>query len=146
MNHGLKPPTVEQEEKQGSITGSVSFHGAWPDSTEEVRVAVYADFPSQAIDFYKIRAYSDYLPIESSECDYTVALDPGIYELVMVVLRKQGVGWGPNCFAGMYYSPVDTTRHGVITVESGQDIFGIDILVDLSRVGVLPPELEGIFN
>ena len=142
IDHGLKP-TGEQK---GSISGTIFFQGSWPDSTEEVSVVVYAKFPSSELDFINISVYNDTLPLWVSECNYSVELNPGRYELIMVVLRKQKEGWSPDCFAGMYYSPSDPTHHGVVAVEKGQNLVGIDISVDLSQVGVLPPELEDVFK
>ncbi len=109
-------------------------------------MAVYAKFPSSEADFYNISAYSDILSLRVLECNYTVEVNPGSYELIMVVLRKQGEPWGPDCFAGMYCSPADTTCPGVVTIKEGQNLVGIDIIVDFSRVGVLPPELEDVFK
>lgn len=144
-DHGLKPTEPEAENEKGSISGTVFFEGSWPDSTEEVRVAVYAGFPTEQMDFY-MGAYSDSLHRWVHQCDYSVELSPGTYELIMVVLRKQGEFWSPDCFAGMYYSPSDSTHHGVVALEKGQNLVDIDISVDLSGVGVLPPELEDVFK
>ncbi len=146
IDHGLKPTGPEAEGQKGSISGTIFFQGSWPDSTEEVRVVVYAEFPCREMDFYSIRAHSDPLPRWVPQCDYSVELNPGRYELIMVVLIKQGEPWSPDCFAGMYCAPSDTTHHGTVTVEKGQNLVGIDISVDLSQVGVLPPELEDVFK
>lgn len=146
IDHGLSPPGPEAENEKGSISGTVFFEGSWPDSTEEVRVAVYAGFPTEQMDFYNIKAYSDSLRRWVGHCDYSVELSPGTYELIMVVLRKQGEFWSPDCFAGMYYSPSDSTDHGVVALKKGQALVGIDISVALSAVGILPPELEDVFK
>lgn len=144
IDHGLAPPSPEPPEELGSISGTITYVGSWPDSVEDVRVAVYAQYPPP--NFFAISGFSDSLPIGVPVADYSVKVKPGVYEWVIVVLLKKGSWWGPESLLGAYYAPSDTTRPGVVTVDPGAAVTGIDIIADFSRLGVLPPEVEGILK
>jgi len=103
-------------------------------------VAVYAEYPPS--NFYLIRGFSDPIPIGVSEYEYTVSLEPGMYEWIIVVWRKEGGFWGPESLLGMYYAASDTTHPGAVQIEPGGQVIGIDIVADFEKLGVLPPEVE----
>ena len=145
IGHGIAPTERKTAEEMGTIRGKVTFLGTWPDSTAEVRVAVYGEYPPSNF-FADLRAFSDPLPLETPACEYTVSLPPGTYEWVIVVWRKEGTFWGPESLIGTYCAGSDTTRPGAVTVVAGEELGGINITADFDRRGVLPPELEDIFG
>ena len=138
IGHGIAP-------NEGTIRGRVTFLGTWPDSTAEVRAAVYVEYPPSNF-FASLIAFSDPLPLGTPACEYTVSLRPGTYEWVIVVWRKEGAFWGPESLIGTYYAGSDTTWPGAVTVVAGEELGGINITADFDRKGVLPPELERIFG
>ena len=132
-------PIPKEVPEIGVIRGTVRFLGVWPDSTAEVRVAVYEEYPPS--DFYEIRAFSDPLPIGADSARYEIRISPGIYMWIMVAWRAEGRFWGPESFLGMYHDPEDPSRPGTVTVDPGEEVRGIDILADFSRRGELPSEV-----
>lgn len=126
--------------RTGAITGTVTLAGAWPESTQEVRVAVYATYPPT--NFFAIKGYSEPFPLGASTYEYSVSLAPGTYQWVIVVWRAQGKFWGPEGYLGMYTATPDSTRPGEVAVVQGRALGGIDMAVDFARMGELPPEVE----
>ena len=132
-------PTPKEVPEVGVIRGTVRFLGAWPDSTAEVRVAVYEEYPPS--NFYQIRAFSGPLPVGKDSVGYEIQLPPGVYRWIIVAWRGEGRFWGPDSFLGMYRDPEDPSRPGTVTLGPGEEVSGIDILADFSRRGELPPEV-----
>lgn len=133
---------------RGTISGSVTFQGDWPENAEEVRVVVYQTYPPAS--FFLMSGYSDPIPLGVSAHGYTVSLAPGTYEWVIVVWRPAGKFWGPDVFPegylGMYTSPSDTTRPGQVVVQQAKVSAGINIAVDFAHMGEVPPEIEEILQ
>ena len=132
-------PTPKEVPELGVICGTVKFLGAWPDSTAEVRVAVYEEYPPK--NFYDVKAFSDPLPVGVDSTAYKVMVSPGTYGWIMVAWRGEGRFWGPESFLGMYLDPDDPSHPGEVTVGPGEEVGGIDILADFSKRGQLPPEV-----
>lgn len=132
-------PAPKNVPELGVIRGTVKFSGAWPDSTAEVRVAVYEEYPPK--NFYDIKAFSDPLPVGVDSTTYRVLVPPGTYGWIVVAWRGEGRFWGPESFLGMYLDPEDPSHPGKVTVGPGEEVGGIDMLADFSKRGELPPEV-----
>jgi hypothetical protein len=79
--HGLDPTLPPS-----GIRGHITFTGAWPDSTKEVRIAVLDAYPWEAAGLdtlgfvmQHLVVFSDPLPLSVQSYDYELKLKPGIY-------------------------------------------------------------------
>jgi hypothetical protein len=115
---------------KGSISGTVTFVGEWPDSTEFAGIAVYAQYPPlNPLLFSGIAV----LPVNVTSAPYKVLLTPGKYEGVIVAA---GTTLADISTIGIYYAPEDTTKPGVVEVFEGKNTAGIDIVADLSLINL----------
>ena len=138
---GLKPETPSTNCPAG-ICGTVHFRGAVPDSTEWVRVVVYASVPKNASELTAFAGFSDVLPLSVGSAFYTCCitpLPPGSYGWVLVVWKKLGAlvpTTAPDLLRelGAYQDAVDTTRFGTVVVPSDGGIGGIDIVADFGKM------------
>jgi hypothetical protein len=147
---GLKPEMPSTNCATG-ICGTVHFRGAVPDSTEWVRVVVYASVPRSASELTAFAGLSDVLPLSVGSAFYSccmTALPPGPYGWVLVVWKKLGAldaTTAPDLLraVGAYQDPADTTRFGTVVVASGGGIGGIDMVADFGKMrsisDFLPP-------
>ena len=133
-------PTPKGVPEMGVIRGTVRFLGTWPDSTAEVRVVVYEEYPPSNFVF-ELKGWTDPLPLRKDSTQYEIQIYPGTYKWIIVVWLKIGGEWGPESFLGMYLDPQDPSRPGTVTVGPGEEVGGIDILADFSKRGQLPPEV-----
>jgi hypothetical protein len=138
---GLKPEIASADCPVG-ICGVVHFRGAVPDSTDYVRVLVYATIPQSAAELINFVGFSDPLPLGTDSAHYTCCitrLPPGPYGWVLVVWKKLGI-LDPNSAptllreAGAYLDPADTTRFGTVVVPSSAGAGGIDMVADFGRM------------
>jgi hypothetical protein len=135
---GLKP----EGGCPGSICGTIHFRGAVPDSTEWVRVVVYASVPRNASELTAFAGFSDVLPLGVDSAFYScciTALPPQPYGWVLVVWKKLGaldVSTAPVLLRelGAYQDPADTTRFGTVVVPSGGQIRAIDMVADFGKM------------
>lgn len=78
--HGLSAT-----EQQGTIRGRITYEGAWPDSTKEVRLVVLSAYPEDITDEAAIISFilqnlvimSDPLPLSVDHYDYELSCPPG---------------------------------------------------------------------
>ena len=88
--HGLSP-SAESVTNSG-ISGRITFIGAWPDSTKEVRIAVLEEYPKgienpdELFSFVltHLVTFSDTIPRYVDHYDYDLTLDPGEYGWILV--------------------------------------------------------------
>lgn len=140
---GLKPEIASTNCPTG-ICGTVHFRGVVPESTEYVRVVVYAFVPRTANELTAFAGFSDVLPIGADSAFYACCitrLPPGPYGWVLVVWKKKSVALldVTNAAAllremGSYRDPADSTRFGTVAVPSGGGVGGIDIIADYGRM------------
>ncbi len=138
---GLKPEYPSTYCPTG-ICGTVHFRGAVPDSTEWVRVVVYAAIPESASQLTSFAGFSDVLPLGVDSAHYScclLPLKPGTYGWVIVVWKKLGaldVTTAPDLLReiGAYQDPADTTQFGIVAVPSGGGTGGIDMVADYGKM------------
>jgi hypothetical protein len=138
---GLKPEIATTNCPAG-ICGVVHFRGAVPDSTDYVRVLVYATVPTTAAELTNFVGFSDPLPLGADSAFYTCCitpLQPGPYGWVLVVWKKLGVlnaNTAPALLreAGAYLDPADTTRFGTVVVRGGTGAGGVDMVADFGKM------------
>lgn len=138
---GLKPE-IASTNCPGGICGTIHFRGALPDSTEWVRVVVYAFMPTTASELTSFAGFSDVLPRGVDSAFYScclMSLAPGPYQWVLVVWKKLGPlnqTTAPDLLreVGAYMDPADTTRFGTVVVPSGAGIRGIDMVADFGKM------------
>lgn len=140
-NDGLKPEPTTRDCPVG-ICGTVRFAGAVPDSTDYVRVVVYANVPTTPAELFSFAGFSDPLPLGVDSAFYTCCLtplQPGTYRWVLVLWKKAGVLDPTTALdllreTGSYRNPSDTTQLGAVAVTSGTGTPGIDIVTDFRRM------------
>jgi len=134
LDHGLEPSgqggNGGGHSVQG-IRGTVHFHGVWPESIVEVRVAVFADYP--VVSFFDLSGYSDPVPLASDSAAYDIELAPGSYDFVAVAGRTDS--WLTASVLGFYHTEADPEIPRAVHIESGEYVDGIDITVDFMETG-----------
>ena len=135
LDHGLEPSVQ-------SISGTVRFHGAWPDSILEVRVAVFRDYPVES--FIDLSGYSDPVPLTCDSAAYNVELAPGTYDFVAVAGRTTET-WNTGCVLGFYHTEPDPETPNPVHLKSGEHIEGVDITVDFEPARALVEKGPGTY-
>jgi hypothetical protein len=138
---GLKPEIASPDCPTG-VCGTIRFNGAVPDSTEWVRVVVYAAIPESASQLTSFAGFSDVLPLGVDSARYSCCILPlaaGSYAWVIVVWKKLGaldVNTAPALLReiGAYQNPLDTTQFGAVNVPSGAGVGGIDMVADYGKM------------
>jgi hypothetical protein len=138
---GLKPEIASPNCPTG-ICGTIRFNGAVPDSTEWVRVVVYASIPASANELTSFAGFSDVLPLGADSAHYSCCILPlaaGTYAWVIVVWKQLGaldVNTAPALLReiGAYQNPLDTTQFGTVYVPSGAGVGGIDMVADYGKM------------
>ncbi len=138
---GLKPEPATTNCPAG-VCGVVHFRGAVPDSTDYVRVVVYAFVPTTAAELTAFAGFSDPLPLGGDSAFYSCCitpLQPGTYGWILVVWKKLGVldvTTAPDLLreAGIYFDPSDSTRFGTVAVPANGGVGGIDMVADFGKM------------
>ncbi len=138
---GLKPEIASTNCLSG-LCGTVHFRGAIPDSTDYVRVVVYAFVPRTVNELTAFAGFSDPLPLGADSAFYSCCithLPPGPYGWVLVVWKKVGVldvNSAPALLreVGSYMNPADTTAFGTVVVPDQGGVGGIDIVADYGKM------------
>ena len=138
---GLQPEPICAATLVGAC-GTLRFRGTIPDSTDNVFVAAYANFPQTCTDLINNRRplIPGSVPYTDSIADYSVALDPGTYQWLVAVWKKIGsLTLSPADtallrVAGYYRHAIDTTQAGVFTVPNGASAGGLDFTVDFDNL------------
>jgi len=118
----------------------VTFQGEWLEDLEEVRVAVYRDYPpADSSDFFRIAGFSEAIQIGTSQSDYGVPLVEGDYEWVVAAGRRAGLSWVDGyVFLGQFASSPGEATPGAVRVYRNLSTRNVDIEVDFSRLPELP--------
>jgi hypothetical protein len=124
------------------ICGTIRFTGTLPDSTDYVRVVVYADVPTSVDGLIAFAGFSDPLPLHADSAHYTCCITPlaaGTYRWVLVVWKKVGLLSTANAAdllreAGSYLDPADTTQFGAVVVPAAGGVGDVDIVADYGHL------------
>jgi hypothetical protein len=138
---GLKPEIASTNCPVG-ICGVVRFRGAAPDSTDYVRVVVYASVPRALNELTAFAGVSDPLPLGADSVFYSCCitpLPPGAYGWVLIMWKKVGdlnVNTAPALLReiGSYKDPADTTHFGTVVVPASGGAGGVNLLGDYGRM------------
>jgi hypothetical protein len=138
---GLKPVLAGTSCPAG-ICGVVHFLGVPPDSTDYVRIVVYATAPDSLDQLVQFAGFSDPLPLGADSAVYSCCitpLAPGSYAWVLVVWKKVGVltiATAPTLLReiGAYLDPADTTRFGAVVVPANGGADGVDMVADYGHM------------
>ena len=143
-NDGLQPTTICPPGLVG-ICGHVTFRGTLPDSTDAVYLVAYSAFPQSEADLFNFRPFPPQVlglpPAGDSVVAYGLPLPNDQYHWVVAVWKKVG-NLNPSDTAsadsllreaGYYRDPADTTKPGVVTVQSA-GAGGIDFIVDFGNM------------
>ena len=138
---GLKPEPSTSYCGAG-ICGTVHFIGAVPDSTDWVRVVVYAAVPDSIGQLTQFAGFSDALPPAADTAPYACCitqLAPGAYGWVLVVWKKVGILTTSSAPAllregGASLDPSVTTRFGAGVGPPTSGASGIDMVADYGHM------------
>jgi hypothetical protein len=145
-DHGLKPGNADNN-SEGGISGYISYQN-WPsaDSLYDLRLVVFRHYPPNDILGEVISGnaivYPDLnesnLPFYKDTTYYSIQLEPGTYEYV-VVAQQYGMNLTTDWLAAGQYDtlltdPLPTKIH----VESGNFLSDINIQVDFNHLPVQP--------
>lgn len=127
---GLEPVPFQ------GISGTVTYIGAPPDSTDWVRLAVYKRLPGTVLELLSFVAVSDTLFLGAPEVAYAIALEPGAYEWVTAVWKRAGepISLTSLKVAGWYRG--DDLAGGPLpfVVEADSETADIDVIVDFTNM------------
>lgn len=138
---GLEPEPICAPSLVG-VCGTLRFRGAIPDSTDNVFIAAYTNFPQTCTDLINNRQpfIPGSVPYADSVAAYSVELAPGTYEWVLAVWKKIGaLTLSPQDtallrVAGYYRHPRDSTLPGSVTVPNGASVGDIDFVVNFDSL------------
>ncbi|MGH7531097.1 MAG: hypothetical protein ACREMN_11995 [Gemmatimonadales bacterium] len=137
---GLAPEPVCARDLIG-ICGTLRIRGTIPDSTDDLVVVAYPTFPQTCEDLFTFQPpFPPSVPYTDSLVPYSLPLQPGSYEWVLAVWKKQGMltftvaDTALLREAGHYRDPVDTMVPGVVTVPPGAAAGGVDFTVDFDAM------------
>ncbi len=129
-DHGLEP-------LHEGISGRITFTGAWPDTTEWVRLAVFKKLPATVFDIpINPPLFSDTLPRFVSSYDYEMTLPAGKYEWVVLAWKPKKKN-ATNDFSGldtlaMYAQPGTTRVPLAVEVPAQRLLNGVNLNADFS--------------
>jgi hypothetical protein len=122
------------------MKGTLIFHGAWPEETADVAVAVYRDRPAALADFFTIAGWDTSVTLGVARYEFTVPIqEAGTYQYVVVAWRPRDGFWNFGSLLGCYHVANDTLPTPV-NVSEGETTKNIDIhaYFDLVRGADLP--------
>lgn len=128
------------------VSGTISFIGEPPDSTEWVRLAVYRVLPVSTLDLLGFAAFSDTLSLAESSVSYTLPLEAGTYAWLPVVWKRRDVPLGLEALRviGWYSDSGPFGPPASFTIEPNAAIAGIEITADFGTLLTPAQALEAI--
>jgi hypothetical protein len=138
QGQGLSPPG-----NISGIEGRISFIGAWPDSTKDVWVVVFKNYPEKITDELALIQFvldnfvdSTAVPLLVNQYEYQMRLDPGVYGWILVAWFPDIENWFMGVKElGAYYKDPDLEEIPTsFNVESGIMLEGIDIVADFANI------------
>jgi len=138
---GLEPEPICAPSLVG-LCGTLRFSGTIPDSTDNVFVAAYVNFPQTCDDLIQNRrpVIPGSVPYTDSIAPYSVELTPGAYHWVVAVWKKTGTltltaaDTALLRVAGYYRDPADSTQPGMVTVLNGASAGDIDFRINFDSL------------
>ena len=138
---GLEPEPICARGLIG-VCGTIRFSGTIPDSTDNVFVAAYVNFPQTCNDLILNRQpfIPSSVPYTDSVSLYSIELLSGPYEWVVAVWKKVGnLTLTANDttllrVAGYYRNPADSTQPGTVTVPSNGAADSVDFRVNFDSL------------
>jgi hypothetical protein len=134
-NGGLQPTPAAP-----GISGTVTYRGAVPDSTQAVYVVAYHTFPHSRDSLFTFQPPVQSLlplPLGGPAAPYSIPVAAGRYEWVVAVWVKQGFTLANADSTlretGYYRDPADTTRPGAVNVLT-QPAGSIDFVIDFGHM------------
>jgi len=129
VDHGLEPINSK-------ITGTVTFHGDHPPSTDEVRVVVAKDFPPKDI---KSLLFSNMINYREKTAEYEIYLPKGTYKVVAVLWKEHNESWNISNVIGVYGGSISgdlliPTYRSVTIADNNTTVRNINIQATLERV------------
>ncbi len=138
---GLEPVPFQ------GISGTVTFSGEVPDSTDWVRLVAYRDLPQQPLDLLGFAAFSDTLPLGLRNRDYVLGLDAAEYAWLPLVWKRKDVPLSPEALRviGWYTGgggPFDPPQP--VTVDPNAETGDVDLTGDFGQLLTAEEALEAI--
>lgn len=146
---GIEPYPEETGPDITSFEGKVTFVGAWPEGINRTYIVVFSE-PSR-FDVNTLQYIIGPIPYGVSEFNYNsiennLGLIPklaaGEYPYVIVAQSKtpelslQRQDW---TVAGIYFNQGNTSSPGILKIEQGKVVSGINITCDFNNPPVQPP-------
>jgi len=124
---GIKPPT-----QVSGFSGTITFSGAWPQDTDQIRLAAALKFPPSTIADILL---GDALPTGVDSITYTFYTQPVTLQAVGVVWKEKEQAWDATNIIGYYFPTENHLSPGGVTVSRKDEIVpDIDIACDLTKV------------
>ncbi|NIR44616.1 MAG: hypothetical protein GWN99_09955 [Gemmatimonadetes bacterium] len=138
---GLEPVPFQ------GISGTVSFVGEVPDSTDWVRLVAYRDLPQQPLDLLGFAAFSDTLPLGVQNPEFILGLDAARYAWLPIVWKRQDAPLSPEALRviGWYTGgsgPFDPPQP--IEVETNAETGDLTVTGDFGQLLTAEEALEAI--
>jgi hypothetical protein len=134
-NGGLQPTPAAP-----AISGTVTYQGAVPESTQAVYVVAYHTFPHSRDSLFTFQPPVQSLqplPTSGATAPYSIPVESGRYEWVVAVWVKQGFTLANADSTlretGYYRNPADTSQPGVVNVLT-QPAESIDFVIDFAHM------------
>ena len=137
---GLQPVPFQ------GVSGSVTFVGRPPDSTDWVRVTIYRRVPGNTLDLLNFVAFSDTLLLELEEAPYAVALEPGAYQWMPAVWKEAEapLSVASLLVAGWYTGGAPFAKPRTFLVESERETRDVNLIVDFNNMLTADETLEAL--
>lgn len=134
-NGGLQPTPAAP-----AISGTVTYRGTVPDSTQAVYVVAYHTFPHSRDSLFTFQPpvqSLQQLPLGGATALYSIPVEPGRYAWVVAVWVKQGFTLANADSTlretGYYRDPADTSQPGVVNVVT-QPAEAVDFVIDFAHM------------
>lgn len=136
--NGLEPVPFQ------GISGSISYRGTEPDSTEWIRLGAFREVPATIVDFLSFSAVSDPLSPGADSVSYLLGLDTGLYRWVPIVWKKANVPVPDGLRILGWYTgtddPFGDPGRFLVVQDTAND--GIDLIADFDSPLTLEEALE----
>ena len=115
------------------IRGRIEYSGTWPDNTELMGIAAYAEQPQNLLEFFNVAALNISLPPKVDYFDYRLAVAPGTYQYIVVLWKARGTSAFAFVELGSHETAPGSGIPAAVTAAKGDTVRGVDIFVDLGK-------------